>query len=511
MEKRFEHPDGLDLGTLLVRADGGVAMGTGHVMRCLSLSQAWQDSGGHSIFAMAENTPSLQQRLRDEGIEVEHLAVRAGTAEDAEQTRSLAARANADWIVVDGYQFGSDYQSLIKSAGFKVLFLDDYAHAEPYSADLVLNQNLQASPSLYAKRGPSTQLLLGPRYAMLRREFRPWRNWQRETSPVGRKILVTMGGSDPDNLTAKVIAAIENISDPSLEATVLVGGSNPHLRSVKGLIRAQKLAIRLVIDACNVSEWMKWADVAVAGAGTTFWEMCFLGLPGLLLVLAPNQEKIAETAEKKGTAWMLDKQGQASASRIAEKLAELLNSENARKQQSANGRKLVDGLGAGRVVAFLSGLNLRRTVDSDCEVFCDWANDPEARAASFRPGAISWEEHAKWFHAKMADPNAILYTATNKDGGRVGEVRYQIEGKCAQLSISVDKRYRGLGMGRILLTLATEKVFQDSAIQCIDAYVKPANAPSLKLFMGAGFVRVSLASIEGQEAVHFVLERSGVA
>ena len=129
---------------------------------------------------MAENTPSLQQRLRDEGIEAEP-AVRAGTAEDAEQTRSLAIRTNADWVVVDGYQFGADYQSLIKSAEFKVLFMDDYVHAEPYTADLVLNQNLQASPSLYAKRGSSTDLLLGPRYAMLRREFRRWRNWQRET------------------------------------------------------------------------------------------------------------------------------------------------------------------------------------------------------------------------------------------------------------------------------------------------------------------------------------------
>ncbi len=500
----------MELGTLLVRADGSVTMGTGHVMRCLGLSQAWRDSGGRSIFAMAESTPSLQQRLRDEGIEAEHLAVRAGTAEDAEQTRSLAARTNADWIIVDGYQFGSAYQSLVKNAGFKVLFIDDYVHAEPYSADLVLNQNLQASPSLYAKRAQSTQLLLGPRYAMLRREFRPWHHWQRETPPVGRKILVTMGGSDPDNLTAKVIEAIQNLSDPTLEATILVGGSNPHLRSVGELIRGQKLPIRLVIDACNVGEWMTWADVAVAGAGTTFWEMCFLGLPGLLLVLAPNQDKIAETAERMGIAWILDKQSQVSASAISQKLVDLLNSENARKIQSANGRKLVDGLGAGRVVAFLSGLNLRRTVDSDCETFWDWANDPEARAASFRSKMIAWEEHVKWFRARMTDPKAILYTATNKDGGRVGEVRYQIEGKRAQLSISVDKHHRGHGLGQKLLTLAAEKVFQDSAIECIDAYVKPTNAPSLRLFMSVGFLRLSSESVEGQEAIHFVLERSGV-
>ncbi len=83
--------------------------------------------------------------------------------------------------------------------------------------------------------------------------------------------------------------------------------------------------------------------------------------------------------------------------------------------------------------------------------------------------------------------------------------------KRAQLSISVDKRYRGRGLGQKLLILATEKVFQDSAIECIDAYVKATNAPSQRLFMSAGFHRLSSESIEGQEAIHFVLERNGAA
>ena len=508
-------------GTLLIRADANVSMGTGHVMRCLALAQAWQDSGGRSTFAMAESTPSLERRLREEGIEVERLEVSAGTAEDAGETGSIASRKNAEWIVVDGYQFGSAYQSSIKKAGFKLLFMDDHAHAGPYSADLVLNQNLHASRGLYAERDRSTQLLLGPRYAMLRREFRQWRNWRREIAPVGRKILVTMGGSDPDNLTARVIAAIQQVSNPNLETTVLVGGSNPHLRSMEELIRRQKAPMRLLIDTSNISEWMTWADVAVAGAGTTFWEMCFLGLPSLLIALAPNQESVADTAGRMGIACNLGKQGEVSAATIAEKLAALLNSENCRMKQSGSGRKLVDGRGAGRVVAFLSGLKLRRAVDSDCEIFWDWANDPEARAASFRSNGISWEEHAKWFRARLADPQAILYTATDKDGARVGEVRYQIHGRRAVLSVNLGAGFRGRGLGQKIIAVATEKLFhdletndseiKDSEINFIDAYVKPANEPSLKLFAGAGFLRFPEEVIEGQAAVHFVLERSAVA
>ena len=495
-------------GTLLIRADGNVAMGTGHVMRCLALAQAWQDAGGRSIFVMAESTSSLERRLQDEGMEVECLAEAAGTSEDAQHTERIASRKTADWIVVDGYQFGSAYQSAIKAAGFKVLFMDDNGHAEPYSADLVLNQNMHASRSLYIQRDPSTQLLLGPRYAMLRREFRKWRDWCREIPPVAQKILVTMGGSDPDNLSARVIEAIQKLSNPSLETVVLVGGSNPHLRSMEKLIGAQKLQMRLMIDASNISEWMTWADIAVAGAGTTFWEMCFLGLPGLLIVLAPNQEGIADTAGRMGIACNLGRQTELSASTISDKLAALLNSEDCRMKQSGSGRKLVDGRGAERVVAFLSGLKLRRATESDCETFWNWANDPEARAASFHSEVISWEEHAEWFHAKLADPQAILYTATNQHGAGIGEVRYQIHGKRAVLSISLGAGFRGCGLGQKILTVATEKIFQDFEIDYIDAYVKPTNEPSMKLFAGAGFFPVPSTVIEGQKAAHFMLERS---
>ena len=495
-------------GTLLIRADASVSAGTGHVMRCFALAQAWQDSGGHCIFAMAESTPAVERRLLENGMEVVRLTAGGGSAEDAKETGHIAAKENAPWIVVDGYQFRSAYQSAIKEAGFKLLFIDDNVHAESYSADLVLNQNIHAKASLYANREPSTRLLLGPRYAMLRREFRRWRNWQREIPATGRKILVTMGGSDPNNLTAKAIDAIRKVSSPGLETVILVGGSNPHLCSVEATI--QKESMRLIADAADVPEWMTWADVAVAGAGTTFWEMCFLGLPGILLVIAENQASVAAAADKMGSAWSMGEGTEATSSAIAGKLVELLNSKEQRTSQSEKGRELVDGRGAERVVAFLSDFELRRTVETDCAVFWEWANDPETRAASFRSNGISWEDHAQWFRTKLADPKAILYTAT-KEGLLVGELRYQIEGKRALLSISMGARFRGCGWGQKILTVGTERLFEDSEVEFIDAYVKPANQASLKLFAGAGFLRTPAEVIQGQEDIHFVLKRSALA
>jgi UDP-2,4-diacetamido-2,4,6-trideoxy-beta-L-altropyranose hydrolase len=499
--------------TLLIRADASAAMGTGHVMRCLALAQAWQDFGGHCVFCMAQSTPAVERRLLHEKMELAPLTAEAASAADAAQTVDIAREKNAAWIVVDGYQFRAEYQRAVKAAGLKLLFIDDNVHAENYCADLVLNQNIHARESLYANREPFARLLLGPRYAMLRRDFRPWRNWQREISATGRKILVTMGGSDPNNLTAKVLEAILELSDLDLETVVLVGGSNPHLRSVERLIQSfpRKNSIRLVVDAPSVPEQMAWADVAVAGAGTTFWEMCFLGLPSLLLVLADNQKGVASAANKLGIAWSMGNGAEIAASDIAAPLANLLHDPDTRASQSANGRKLIDGRGAQRVLAFLSGLQWRRTMDSDCKLFWEWANEPGARAASFRNKCISWEHHEKWFRAKMEDPRAILYTATNAEGVPFGEVRCQVEGKRAVLSISLAAAFRGRQYGQKILTLALEEFFSRSEIDFIDAYVKPSNEASLKLFAAAGFQRYPPKVIEGQEAVHFALEKSALA
>jgi RimJ/RimL family protein N-acetyltransferase len=144
-------------------------------------------------------------------------------------------------------------------------------------------------------------------------------------------------------------------------------------------------------------------------------------------------------------------------------------------------------------------------------VFWEWANDPETRAASFRSNGIAWEDHVKWFQARLTDPKAILYTATDQAGLPVGQVRYQIEGRRALLSISLGARFRGCGWGQKILTVGTERLFEDSEVESIDAYVKPTNKASLKLFEGAGFWRMPAEVVEGQEGIHFVLERGGFA
>jgi UDP-2,4-diacetamido-2,4,6-trideoxy-beta-L-altropyranose hydrolase len=335
---------------LLVRADGSNRIGTGHVMRCLALAQAWQEIGGVAHFALADITSPLEARLIAERMELHHLTVMPGSADDAAQTITVARQFGASWVVIDGYHLGADYQRALKQAGLRLLVVDDYGHASHYSADLVLNQNISAVESLYVRRERYTRLLLGPRYALLRREFWPWRGWQREIPSVARKVLVTLGGSDPDNVTLKVIHALQSVKIEGLEAVVVIGGSNQHGETLQAAVDGSGCAIRLEHNVTGMPELMAWADMAVSAGGSTCWELALLGVPALLLILADNQQAVAASLDSAGIVINLGRSDNLTPIALAQALTGLALAPNQRAIFARHGQELVDGKGAARVV-----------------------------------------------------------------------------------------------------------------------------------------------------------------
>src|ERR1022692_1556760 len=127
-------------GVLLIRADASVAIGTGHVMRCLALAQAWQDAGGPVTFVMAESTPAIEERLRSEGVGLIRIEGVPGSDFDSEQLLAVARTRGPSWVVVDGYEFGEGYQRALKNGRLKVVLIDDNGRSGTYAADVVLNQ-----------------------------------------------------------------------------------------------------------------------------------------------------------------------------------------------------------------------------------------------------------------------------------------------------------------------------------------------------------------------------------
>jgi UDP-2,4-diacetamido-2,4,6-trideoxy-beta-L-altropyranose hydrolase len=338
--------------TLIIRADASPVMGTGHVMRCLALAQAWQDGadleGANCIFAMVEPMPSLEQRLRSEGFEVVALSALPGSMEDAAQLTELARKRDARWIVVDGYQFATEYHRTLKGAGRRVLVVDDHGHTGAYFADLVLNQNLGAKEGFYDRREPDTKLLLGPRYAMLRREFKPWREWKREIAPVATNFLVTMGGSDPGNVTERVMQALSSCRIPRMEVTIVVGNGNPRMKSLASAADQSDGRFRLLKDVNNMPELMAQADIGVIAGGGTLWELLFMGCPVASFARNALQTRIMADYGK-GAVQFMGPARDFDREHLASAISLLASSASCRREMSALGRATIDGRGAERV------------------------------------------------------------------------------------------------------------------------------------------------------------------
>jgi UDP-2,4-diacetamido-2,4,6-trideoxy-beta-L-altropyranose hydrolase len=319
-------------------------------MRCLALAQAWQDSGGQAVFVTATEVLAIERRLQAEGFEVVRLAVEPGSSDDAVQTVELARQRDARWLVVDGYRFGAEYQQAAKRAGLKLLFIDDNGHAQCYCADLVLNQNVHAHDGLYVRRERQTRILLGTRYALLRREFRRWSQGARTIPPVARNVLVTLGGADPENVTLKVIQALQRIEVADLEATVVAGASNVHHELLQAAVRSSPFPVRLERNVNNMPERMAGADLALTAGGSTCWELAYMGLPACTLILADNQEQNVRRLGRLGQVLDLGLAAELTEERLVNEIGGLMGDTLRRQRMSELGRALVDGRGALRVV-----------------------------------------------------------------------------------------------------------------------------------------------------------------
>lgn len=341
---------------LLLRADASTQIGTGHVMRCLALAQAWQDAGGQAHFAAVELPDGLIARLAAEGMTLHRLDVAPGSPEDAAQTAVLARQLGAAWVVDDGYHFGTDYQRAIKEASLRLLAIDDYGHADNYVADLVLNQNIHALRVSYSAE-PYTRLLLGSQYVQLRREFRLWHHSHREIPGIASRILVTLGGSDPENHTGKVIDAVCKMHVKNLKVVIVVGSSNSHKNELELQVRNSVThPVRLVQNITNMPEFMAWADVAVSSGGGTCWELAFMGLPAIVGQMSQVEDLLVSGLKEKRLFLHAGWFSNVSAMDLADLLHAYLYDAKLRAHMSVLGRNTIDGLGTDRILEAISAV-----------------------------------------------------------------------------------------------------------------------------------------------------------
>ena len=344
-----------ELPPLLVRADASVTSGTGHVMRCLALVQAWSERGGAAVFLTHCDNQALRDRIHAAGAEILPLAPDLSPEGDLEATIASSAMLDSSFVVLDGYHFDVNYQRELRAGGHRLMVIDDTVRLPFYDTDILLNQNLGAARLEY-NCYRSTVLLLGPTYALLRREFRCWRRRLHKVPQTARNILVTLGGSDPDNVTRKVIRALRQLNSRGIRIRVVAGPANPHIDELRDAALAFPGEVELLTEVSDMAPLMSWADLAVTGAGSTCWELACVGLPAVLLVIAENQRASAAELGAAGLVVNLGWHANVSVERLASEIDDLIDASSRRSRMSRQGKALVDGHGADRVAATMLNL-----------------------------------------------------------------------------------------------------------------------------------------------------------
>ncbi len=339
--------------TLLIRADASSEIGVGHVMRCLALGQVWRNGGGRVAYVMANSTEWVQKRLEREGFDVILIGPRVELQVDILRTLQAARELNAGWIVIDGYQFPPKYGNVIKSTGLGLVLVDDCGVAEDCTADFVLNANFGAHSGMYRKCRSYTRLLLGTQYTLLRQDFTLWRRWQREIPERARKILITMGGSDPDNTTQVALHAIELLRSP-IATTVLSGGSNPRSSDLIQMASRIGKHVRVEESVANLPELMAQSDLAIIAGGGTLWELLFMACPVVSFGRTDVQRRILEPLHHEGAIVHMGDPQYADPEVLARVIEEISLSPSRRAKMAFPAKRYVDGEGADRVCGILA-------------------------------------------------------------------------------------------------------------------------------------------------------------
>jgi spore coat polysaccharide biosynthesis predicted glycosyltransferase SpsG len=232
--------------------------------------------------------------------------------------------------------------------------MDDAVQPRAHCADIVVNQNLHAQGSFYRDREAHTNLLLGPRFALLRREFRRFAKWRHRIPVQGKRLLVTLGGADPENLTYSLIRALA--TKTTVDVTVVVGGANPRKDELETEALRAGSHIHVRADVRSMAALMARSDVAISSAGSTVWELAFMGLPAVVGAATSGEELVIEGLKKHDLFYRTGRLAAFRAEEVARTAFELLGDTKRRASMSATGREIVDGQGCDRVLDAMGDL-----------------------------------------------------------------------------------------------------------------------------------------------------------
>ena len=363
-----------------IRADASVEIGSGHIMRCMTLGNSLRRAGAEVVF-ISERMPGHLFELMDRrgytvfpiesGVEYNVAAHSSSHRKedfgehwqrDLEKTLAIFSNGigSVDWLIVDHYRLDSRWEEALRGFAAKIMVIDDLADRS-HDCDLLLDQNILADEDYYRPLVPwDCKILAGAEYAILRKEFLEARARLERNLDRPRRILIGFGGSDPTNETAKALDALRMLGGRGFLADVLLGGSNPRGDEIRRLYSdIPGVTIHGHVD--RPSEFILKADLAIGAGGVSELERCCLCLPTLIVAVAENQVRVSRMVAKTGAARFLGRSGEFSAETLALVVGQLLDRPNLLQEMAERACGLVDGLGADRVRVEMERLDERKS------------------------------------------------------------------------------------------------------------------------------------------------------
>jgi UDP-2,4-diacetamido-2,4,6-trideoxy-beta-L-altropyranose hydrolase len=410
-------------------------------------------------------------------------------AHDADQTLAAMGEGTWDWLVVDHYALDHRFETPLRAACQYIMVIDDLAD-RTHDCDVLLDHNFyhDQNQRYLCKVPPTCQLLLGPKFALLRSEFREMRKTIPVRSDSVRNILVFFGGVDSQNFTS---LALQVLIDLNFTATVdvVIGKQHPDKENIQQLCAEQNFTCH--VQTHHIASLMAKADLAMGAGGTAVWERFCMGLPSVCIATADNQRQQLTDLQDAGLLIATTDRAD-SKDFLKQTIAKLMKNGSYLQGLSQRGSALVDGTGVCQVLAVLKAqlLHIRLATIHDSPHIFNWRNHPQIRSISSNAQAIGWSDHTQWFDKRLSSEHGPLLIGEIR-GQAIGVVRFDIHESSAEVSIYLVPDSGLKGWGSLLLSHA-ESWLQRHFPQVVTLHAKvlPDNEPSKKMFAKLNYVAI---------------------
>ncbi|MDR0747195.1 MAG: UDP-2,4-diacetamido-2,4,6-trideoxy-beta-L-altropyranose hydrolase [Helicobacteraceae bacterium] len=454
----------------LFRADASTEIGSGHLMRCLTLANALRKLGAKSVFMCDAIDDVLRSRVTQSGFSV-----------------TTKVSESFDYLVVDQYSLDHEFENKMHVFCKRVVAIDDLANRK-HMADYLLDQNVNASAERYKTLVSERCVqLLGTRYALLQPEYSMI--IRRERTNLIKKIFVYFGNADRDNFTGRAIDAYLALRRPDISLEIVLSGV--HQEVVRKLAKKGR-NIHIHENLTSLASLMNECDLAIGAGGATSYERCAMGLFSIVVAIADNQRAPSEELGRQGLIRYLGYRDRVDTDHIARALQEVVRT-GIKTEIIPKMRALVDGFGAQRVAEILmlsedTELSVREAAATDERWLFDLENEKYVRDNMQRLGAIDPNDYHKWFVEWLGD-RSLTRVYVIKAALAVGFVRFVCVGHEWQIFFALSNYARGRSIGKKAFSLALKTFLNQLGNVPLFAKILPSNTAACKVFDGLRFVK----------------------